>query len=305
MALTDKLTAIADAVRSKTGKADMLTLDQMPTEITGIRGALPVCEVKVIELPHGSCYLNHKQLPEIPAEALAEYPYAVVLASNSDSFILWLSTEKMYITTVDGETARLRIYGYRVRYSYYVNANAWLVQNAASAGNYGYYDIHGDGNWAVWWANHDICIGSADSGEIYFPASLPQEEQPTEATHYYHNGVRLPAIPTDVLAEYPYAFIHMSATRYNLVFSKTKYYYQSSDNTAQSGDWVARNYWLTFENMATGQNWSHRNDSGYYWENFSDSILWSNYDIPNGSADAEEIYYYGTVAVPDPLQGGI
>lgn len=36
MALTDKLTAIADAIRSKTGSADALTLAQMPTEIEGI-----------------------------------------------------------------------------------------------------------------------------------------------------------------------------------------------------------------------------------------------------------------------------
>lgn len=36
MALTDKLTAIADAIRGKTGKTDGLTLDQMATEIAGI-----------------------------------------------------------------------------------------------------------------------------------------------------------------------------------------------------------------------------------------------------------------------------
>lgn len=38
MALTDKLTAIADAIRAKTGKSDSLTLDQMPTEIANITG---------------------------------------------------------------------------------------------------------------------------------------------------------------------------------------------------------------------------------------------------------------------------
>ena len=38
MALTDKLTAIADAIRGKTGKTDGLTLDQMPAEIEGIQG---------------------------------------------------------------------------------------------------------------------------------------------------------------------------------------------------------------------------------------------------------------------------
>lgn len=37
MALTDKLTAIADAIRGKTGKEDALTLDQMPSEIEGIQ----------------------------------------------------------------------------------------------------------------------------------------------------------------------------------------------------------------------------------------------------------------------------
>lgn len=36
MALTDKLTAIADAIRAKTGKTESLTLDQMPTEISSI-----------------------------------------------------------------------------------------------------------------------------------------------------------------------------------------------------------------------------------------------------------------------------
>ena len=38
MALTDKLTAIADAIRGKTGKTDGLTLDQMAAEIEGIQG---------------------------------------------------------------------------------------------------------------------------------------------------------------------------------------------------------------------------------------------------------------------------
>mgnify|MGYP003289745933 CR=1 FL=1 len=38
MALTDKLIAIADAIRGKTGKTDEMTLDQMVTEISGIEG---------------------------------------------------------------------------------------------------------------------------------------------------------------------------------------------------------------------------------------------------------------------------
>jgi hypothetical protein len=38
MALTDKLSAIGEAIRAKTGKSDKLTLDQMPGEIAGITG---------------------------------------------------------------------------------------------------------------------------------------------------------------------------------------------------------------------------------------------------------------------------
>lgn len=36
MALTDKLNAIGNAIRQKTGKTEKLTLDEMPTEIAGI-----------------------------------------------------------------------------------------------------------------------------------------------------------------------------------------------------------------------------------------------------------------------------
>lgn len=38
MALTDKLTAIADAIRAKTGKSNTMTLDEMVTEISSISG---------------------------------------------------------------------------------------------------------------------------------------------------------------------------------------------------------------------------------------------------------------------------
>jgi len=41
MALTDKLTDIADAIREKTGDTELLTLDEMPDAIAGISGSLP------------------------------------------------------------------------------------------------------------------------------------------------------------------------------------------------------------------------------------------------------------------------
>ena len=36
MALTDKIKAIADAIRTKTGTTDIMTLDEMPAKIAGI-----------------------------------------------------------------------------------------------------------------------------------------------------------------------------------------------------------------------------------------------------------------------------
>ncbi len=47
MALTDKLTTIGNAIREKTGGTDLLTLDQMPTEISNIQGGGTVEELTI------------------------------------------------------------------------------------------------------------------------------------------------------------------------------------------------------------------------------------------------------------------
>ena len=49
MALTDKLTAIADAVRGKTGGADALTLEQMASEIAGIKSNPVIRSLEITE----------------------------------------------------------------------------------------------------------------------------------------------------------------------------------------------------------------------------------------------------------------
>ena len=47
MALTYKLTAIGNAIREKTGGTDLLTLDQMPTEISNIQGGGTIEELTI------------------------------------------------------------------------------------------------------------------------------------------------------------------------------------------------------------------------------------------------------------------
>lgn len=67
MALTDKLTAIADAIRGKTGGTEGMTLDTMVSAIKGIESGGGGSNVQVFtgelttaDIPHGSClYIEH------------------------------------------------------------------------------------------------------------------------------------------------------------------------------------------------------------------------------------------------------
>lgn len=62
MALIDKLTAIADAIRTKTGKEDKLTLEQMATEIEGISGGLK-CDMGTFTVDSDTNYTNPFPIP--------------------------------------------------------------------------------------------------------------------------------------------------------------------------------------------------------------------------------------------------
>jgi hypothetical protein len=75
MALTDKLKTIADAIRSKTGSTEELTLDQMATEIEGISsggGSASVAEKDVNFYDYDGTLLHSYTVEE--AQALSELP---------------------------------------------------------------------------------------------------------------------------------------------------------------------------------------------------------------------------------------
>lgn len=108
---------------------------------------------------------------------------------------------------------------------------------------------------------------------------------------YYYNGVLLPEIPQDVLAECPYCWINSSIPA--LYASSHPWYHVSGDLmlpvTAEN-----RKYTLS----STGEEWSLYNtwnDKGQ----FSAAVTWSNYDIPNGSATSTEIYFKGSEPIPE------
>ena len=69
MELTDKLKAIADAIRGKTGKTEEMTLDQMPREIEGIQTGIE---------PSGSINISTNGVYDV-----TEYAEAVVNVASS------------------------------------------------------------------------------------------------------------------------------------------------------------------------------------------------------------------------------
>ena len=301
MALTDKLTAIADAIRGKTGNTASLTLEQMPTEIAGIKGSTPqpACEVKVIPASTDSYYLNHEHLPEIPANV--EYPYLLVRQSET-TITLWTCKSKMFYEVKEDGTRRITIPDAAIRRTLDTSANAWVIDGQFSNT---FFNVHGYGVWSVWWANYDIPKGSADATDIYWYASTPQAEQPADATHFYYNGIRLPEIPVDRLESLPYAFILYAGRwdKYYLVMSAEKYYHSS--DLLVAGSSTAENFNLPFVDVAAGDWISDGTTAWNHTLNESVYVVWSNYNIPDGSASATEIHFQSTLAVPDPLQGGV
>ena len=109
---------------------------------------------------------------------------------------------------------------------------------------------------------------------------------------YLYNGVLLPEIPADVLAEFPYAWIKTDYTQ--LYVSKVPWF--NNNNYLSFGSITAEN--RAYKVSESGEEWVLRHtftDNGGY----TPYVFWSNYDIPNGSADATEIYFYGSEPV-DP-----
>lgn len=258
---------------------------------------LPACEIKVVPVPNSPCYLNHKQLAEIPAEALVDYPYALLLESISGTMWLWTSNENPYVYTNADGIDKLSITGNCLAYYWESTAKAWWINSSYDTFT---YSINGASNWAVWWSNFDIPNGSSESTEIYFPASEPKEEQATESTYFYYNGVRLPKIPEDVLTQYPYALVykHSNGSDRLIVCTHSVYWYPTSDYpTCVKSDGNAKAYKLSTDASA----WEFLQDNNPLYI-ITPEILWANHDIPSGSATATEIYHYGTLAVPDPIE---
>lgn len=200
MSVNSKLTAIAEAIRLKTGKADPLTLEQMATEIEGIEagGGKPTFEsivtdkienniVSICEFVPGGiledtslpatlagvkCYYNGVLLPGIPSEMLARYPYAWIRKNTTSGYFdLLLSDAPFYYEDTPRITEGNGVVGkpwYRVEIATAETATAWKNEP-----NVNYYGWGLDSERTILWSNHDIPNGSATATEIYFEGSEP------------------------------------------------------------------------------------------------------------------------------------
>lgn len=84
MALTDKLTAIANAIRAKTGKTDAMTLDAMATEI---------------ESMSGSNTINQANIPDYIKTAVLDVANKVESVRKSDSIVFMAMSDSHHVGT--------------------------------------------------------------------------------------------------------------------------------------------------------------------------------------------------------------
>ena len=154
----------------------------------------------------------------------------------------------------------------------------------------------GGGNGSPIVIDHVVNIGAAVSvaAEVY---DLPK-------THALYNGVRLPKIPEDVLAQYPYAWIRNNTTSgyYDLLLNEKPFYYQSPPGLYEASGLAAKPWYrVAIATAETATAWTDNTSANSYTSWGLDSartVLWSNHDIRNGSATATDIYFYGSEPVP-------
>ena len=120
---------------------------------------------------------------------------------------------------------------------------------------------------------------------------------------YYYNGVLLPEIPADVLAQYPYAWIRKNTTTgyYNLIFTALQPYLYTDGSSIAYGSGTTTTcvlYNIAISSAESATVWTYDNAADtWHGLDSARTVLWSNHDIPNGSATATEIYFEGSEPV--------
>lgn len=145
--------------------------------------------------------------------------------------------------------------------------------------------------------------------EGFMPGGILEDTTPPatlSGAKCYYNDVLLPGIPAEMLKKYPYVWIRADndGGNYNLVLAEQPWYFNDGMkfNGISSDDFPALGciyYSIPISKAANATEWEFTK-SGFF-SKFSISetrtVMWSNHDIPNGSADATEIYFEGSQPV--------
>lgn len=110
---------------------------------------------------------------------------------------------------------------------------------------------------------------------------------------YYYNGVLLPEIPSDVLTEYPYAFIYYYPENFRLCCTKSQCYWNGAINLVDTTGDVK--LFIYNETEDVFDVWETIAGNVFSIAINEEHLLWTNTDILNGSADATDIYMYNSV----------
>ena len=120
---------------------------------------------------------------------------------------------------------------------------------------------------------------------------------------FYYNGVLLPEIPQDVLAENPYCWIrkNTSSGEYDLCFAPQPWYFSNGMYFPDVGSVTSYRYTVPIATYADATEWTFAISGtfSYYTVDSSRTVLWSNHDIPNGSTTSTTFYFAGTNPIPE------
>ena len=134
--------------------------------------------------------------------------------------------------------------------------------------------------------------------ERIMPGGILEDVTPPLPAGTYYNYVKLPEIPADIVSACPYLMILKNSDGIFYSYGSTSKPYYTVESSVEklklpTGRYRAKH---DVENDVWGEVDSSTS-SAYCNLSTTFTLVWSNHDIPNGSADATDIYFKGT----DPL----
>lgn len=220
---------------------------------------------------------NGVTLPDLPNVDRRKYPYTTIVSFlNTELRTLVFSSRPAYVEyTVETAIYKIVYLAGTKRKAYNYLITEWSESGEDTLENDEYL---GEGS-TVLWSDYDVL--NVNTGEVIHDYGIKKK---------YYSGALLPEIPEEIFAEYPYCAVvrQIETNNYMLAASKAaykclgdnEYKVVSTSDASQPTVYMLSNVtWNLFGPAGT---------SLFYTNMFE--IVWTNTDIPNGSATATEIY---------------